>query len=189
MAVPVAVTIDPCVEVRQAEVGHIVEIELRIRLSPPSAEATRAEVTCEGDALEIRVDDPITRKRLTRRVPVVALGSSTKARLLALAVVELVSASWTELETDAPPAVEPEGPKLAPVVLEEARKAVKSRSAAAPPRWRTALVGGLGYDSAGLGVSWGGGARLRYHFTGSIGLASEVFAEGGARDELPGRIS
>jgi hypothetical protein len=189
MAVPVAVTIDPCVEVRQAEVGRVVEIELRIKLSPPSAEATRAEVTCEGDAVEIRVDDPITRKRLTRRVPVVSLGASTKSRLLALAVVELVSASWTELESDVPPAVEPEGPKPNPIVRDDARKVVKARSAPAAPRWRTSLIGGPGYDVSSLGLSWGGGARVRYRLTSSIGLTSDVFAEGGARDDPRGRIS
>jgi hypothetical protein len=189
MDVPVAVTIHPCVEVRPADVGRVVEIELRTKLTEPTPESTRAEVTCEGDLVEIRVDDPITRKRLTRKVPIAALGSSTKARLLALAVVELVSASWTELEVDKPPAVEPAGPPPDPLVREDVRKVLRSRLPPAPARWRASLVGGLGYDSPALGPLWGGGARLRYLFTASLGLTSEVFVEGGSQDERRGKVS
>jgi hypothetical protein len=189
MDVPVSVVIDSCAEVREADVGRVVEIELHTKLASPSPETTRAEVTCAGDTLEIRVDDPLTRKHLTRRVPLAAFGSSTKSRLLGLAIVELVSASWTELEADKPPVVEPIGPPPNPRVREEVREVLRLRLPPTPPRWRASLIGGMGYESSGLGPAWGGGARLRHPFTSAIGLASEIFFEGGSRDDPRGEIS
>ena len=189
MGVPVSVVIDPCVEVRPAEVGRIVEIELRTKLSPPTPETTRTEVVCEGDAVEIRVDDPLSRKRLTRKVSLAAFGSSTKSRLLALAVVELVSASWTELQADEPPAVEPAGPPPDRRVREEVRDVLRSRLPPRRPRWRASLVGGFGYESASLGPAWGGGVRLHHSFTSSLGVASEAFVEGGSAEARDGEIS
>ena len=52
-----------------------------------------------------------------------------RARLLALAIVELISASWTELETNPDPVVPPAGVRAAPEARRAALGAVRRLTA------------------------------------------------------------
>lgn len=86
---------------------RIVGIELAVELSEvESAGTTRVRVTCARDATFVEVDDPVTGKSSSRRVDLESTARVARSRLLALAIAELVSASWAELRlrrtSDAP---------------------------------------------------------------------------------------
>lgn len=59
---------------------------------------TRVTVTCDGGRVRLRVDDPITGKALERSIEIADVAPAVRARILGLAIVELVAASWIELE-------------------------------------------------------------------------------------------
>jgi len=124
----VFIAIDGCVSVDEVDVHKIVGIELGASVAEASSpEMTRVNATCKDKLVELKVDDPITGKSLNRVVDILAAAPKARARLLALAIVELVSASWTELETNPTPVVPPAGPKPKPEVKEAARDAVRTR--------------------------------------------------------------
>ncbi|MEM1417358.1 MAG: hypothetical protein AAGH15_20840 [Myxococcota bacterium] len=107
---PLRLVVEACALVPAAEVRRIVAIELRGRLADavtPDEDTTRASVTCES-AVEITVDDPITGKTLLRTIALTDRDPEVRARVLALAIVELVSASWAELVTNPEPRVVPQ---------------------------------------------------------------------------------
>ncbi|MEO7092616.1 MAG: hypothetical protein ABI175_05145 [Polyangiales bacterium] len=110
----VKLTIDECVAVPPAEVKKIVGVELGALLvdeTRPIAggvdprDVTVVAVSCTGKTIALRVDDPITGKSLERSIDLTAEVPNARARLVALAIVELVSASWTELEANPAPKV------------------------------------------------------------------------------------
>ena len=121
----VALEIGACLDVEQAEVRRIVAIELRaLMMGSDSAEPiTRVAVDCYNPLVEIRIEDPVTGKSLERRIDLSTSERSIRARLLALAIAELVSSSWTELDSNPEPTVVPAGP-------------IRLRSASAAPRSR-----------------------------------------------------
>lgn len=176
----VTLTIDACVEVDAADVRKIVEIELHTTIAEVSKPGpasggspdglTRVTARCREKLIELVVEDSITGKSLMRTVDVAAQAPKARTRLLALAITELVSASWTELETNPTPAVPPAGPPPPPAAKAAARDVVKARLPSPPPPLRivalidrraflakTAWVTGLGVrvarDSALFGWS------------------------------------
>jgi hypothetical protein len=116
-------------------VGDRVE---RVDLSTPGgdAEGALARVSieaprCEADASEfvITLDDAATRKSVRRAVDLGDIPVSTRARALALAVAELLRASWLELAL-------PNAPAPVAPVPETVRDTVRLRIAATAPRAR-----------------------------------------------------
>ena len=99
-SVPLALDLDGCPAVARAPVEKIVELELRASVVATRSAVTSAVVRCDGDKATIEVDDPLTQKSLMRAVDLQAAGTSGRARLLALSIIELVATSWTELESD-----------------------------------------------------------------------------------------
>ena len=91
----VALVMDGCDE--PAEILRIVEIELDEKVTP--AGTVRVSVTCDGASAKLRVDDAGT--SVSRDVVLDA--SKGRARLIALAAVELLSTSASERITVAAP--------------------------------------------------------------------------------------
>ena len=58
---------------------------------------------CHDHDAELRVQDPLSRKIVTRHINVGAAAPNARARLIAIATSELVLASWSELETNPDP--------------------------------------------------------------------------------------
>jgi len=124
-APPVEIDVAPCVDVQPEVLQKLVQIELGTSIGGDADAATRAaltrvSITCVDAQTEIRLDDGITRKTMTRRVDLDPVDPSARTRLLALTTAELVVASWIELTLD-PPALEPAGPPPPPVAREQAR--------------------------------------------------------------------
>jgi hypothetical protein len=107
----------------------------------PRALASIALTTASCDAsvseFDVAIEDAATDKRVARRIALGDVAPPARARALALAVAELLRASWLELTVpDAPP---PQAP-VAPVV----RAAVARRIAATVPAAPAASLAGEG---------------------------------------------
>lgn len=124
----VSIAIVGCDDALAREAQRIAAIELRAALveEAPDSATTQVEAACTADTAAIRVFDPTTGKSLERSVALSVTASTARPRLLALAIAELVSASWYELESNpdpkAPPAIQ-----LAPQPAREAARAVIAR--------------------------------------------------------------
>jgi hypothetical protein len=160
------IEVDGCVEASADEIRRIVRVELGHSFELSGA---AAQIGCEEDGqIRLHLDDTATSKSVERRIAVGA--KAARARLLALALVELISASWAELETPAPRTSVVPPPSL------EVRKTVvatlerlERRAGALPAlgRFRLFAVAGLQGFLDGPGVLGGAGLRLgrdhKYH--------------------------
>jgi hypothetical protein len=175
----VEVAIDPCIDVRAGDVQRILGIELGASGEAPWPETVQVRASCAERLVRIEVDDPITRKSLARKIDLASAAGAARARLLALAIAELVAASWTELESNPDPRVVPAGADPS----EEARNGALRRAQAMAPapavaRIRILAEGGLRGFTTDLGVLWGGGGRLAMDFR-YVGWWVELFADQG----------
>jgi hypothetical protein len=89
--------IDPCFgdATATSELEHALRIELGDAVATGSTErddVLSATVRCDSGSLALHVDDPVTHRSLWRRLP-----RPAEPRLVALALVELIVASGTEL--------------------------------------------------------------------------------------------
>lgn len=161
---PLSLSVEPCEGVDASEVRRVVAIELRgsLRSHPDTGNATHARARCiDGDA-RLEVDDPLTGKSLQRTVRLQRADPRARARLLALAIVELVAASWSELALS--PA--PRAPVVQKPADRDAREAAIATVQARSPRLKQRLPVGLGVDGQARGlwmqgfVWWGTGLRV-----------------------------
>ncbi len=175
--------IDSCAEVNVAEVGRVVAIELRasivagsdvlatttevsvgcrgpfyqVRVDEPESQEVVIDTVVQRGYLELRVDDPITGKTLQRLIDVKNEPDAVRARLVGIAIGELVRASWIELLANPTPRVPPvekaTTPSLQRAVVERARPSVS-----------TSLSPTCGYTMYGAGLDdsmWGCGLGMR----------------------------
>lgn len=196
----VALEVDPCVAVAVDEVRAIVGVELGALLVPegvaPTRDVTAVRVGCGAAATDLRVDDPITGKSLTRSVNLSVEAAKARPRLLALSIVELVSASWTELEANPTPALKPVGAVASPGARDAARTVVRARAPTldvAPASFRLeALVGrrvffpNAGGALDGLGLRVGGDRLATWR---ALGWTADMLAEHGASKVALGAVN
>jgi hypothetical protein len=97
-----------------------------------SSDVTRTIIECNGPRAVLRVGDPLSRKVVQRTIDLGSFEPKARGRLLALATAELVVASWTELETNPNPKVEPAGPPPHAKARAAARKVVQKRARLVP---------------------------------------------------------
>lgn len=127
-------------------------------LAPPSAsEAPLADVTIrtDGDSLSLTVEDRATDKRLVRTVSLRGIPADARAFAIAVAVDELVRASWLETvmaHREAPH--QPPAPPPPPIVVDVARDSLAPRDE--PSTTSGALGAVLAGEHASGGQTWGG---------------------------------
>jgi hypothetical protein len=128
-------TIDACVPVDGAETARLAAMELRADAVDTTDAATSVSVRCDGDRAILRVEDAATRKSVERAVRLADLRQRGAARLLALAVSELVFASWAELYEPSLP-MEPADPPLPAQSMDAVRTSLDQHESpsAAPAR-------------------------------------------------------
>lgn len=191
----VRLSVDPCVGAPVDDVRKIVGVELGALLvpesSPPSGDVTVVTVGCGATTTQLRVDDPITGKSLTREIDLSKEAPSARPRLLALAIVELVSASWTELEANPTPKVKPVGATASPIAKEAAKKVVADKlppPPAPPPSLRVEALVGRRWFFPRTGPSNMFGLRIGDDHIGgfsSLGWMGDVIVEhAGVNDSL-----
>jgi hypothetical protein len=196
---PLEMALDACVDAVPADVVKLVGIELaavaRDGLHAAALGAARIPVTvsCRGDRVVVRVEDPITDKTLERGVRLGRAAPAARSRLLALAIVELLVASWTEL------AAKPREPSAAAtadagarkVAEEIARARLPASVALEAPRRRLVLgaFGGGGHfmgavaPAAGLRLALEHGARLTFAIDARLSRAGTPMPSGQATFE------
>ena len=113
-----------------------------------------------GADVQLEVSDRLTGKLLTRTMTLGDRDAQVGARLIAIAVAELVLTSWMELTlpraSAAPPA---DGAPAAPELRRAAQERAQRHFRAAGTGYVLAVGQALGpFD--GVGVAWGGGLRL-----------------------------
>ena len=112
------------------EVRRIAGIELHANVVDPQDShgvVTETFVTCRDALADLWVSDAATAKVSLRTVSLAETSPRARARLIALAVAELVSTSWEEVETNPDPKV-PAAVPPAPEVRAQVRRAVRSDS-------------------------------------------------------------
>jgi hypothetical protein len=122
------------------------------------------------------VTDPVTAKVVTRTVTLAQAPASVRPRLLALAVAELVAASWEEVASQPVPAVPPAAPPP-----EGARASVLSALAARRRPSEAALSASADarvFFASGLFV-YGAEARATVHLGGPLRLRLAASADYG----------
>ncbi|RMH43647.1 MAG: hypothetical protein D6689_04685 [Deltaproteobacteria bacterium] len=185
--VAVSLRIDACVDVDAAEVRRLFALELGA--SVPSAverddpDAIAVTAHCDGPLVQVGVRDPVTGKSLARRI---RLGAKGRERLLALAMMELLVASWIELQ--APPKVAPADARAPEATRRSARAIATRRLPAAPPRWRATAAAVGGAVAGRDGWRLGGGVRVAFDGPASIGWGADVLVESGTRREPLGAV-
>ena len=216
----VALTIEDCAAVEREQVRHLLSLELGGPLADAATPAatTRAAVSCPpaappaalpaaptdtaapprpalppepAELLTLRVDDAVTGKSLWRSIELQPADPGVRARLLSLALSELIFASWAELLVTPEPAV----PAATPAASAATRQATSVEVARKLPRARPPL----GVQLSGLGtafvlwgepaVCFGGGARAtsdhRYH----LGWDFDVLLQHGATATVLGTVN
>ncbi len=189
-AVPLAIEIDDGVAIADKNaVRKLVELNLHSSSEATSRSGTtwvRVAPVTGSSFVRIDVDDPVTGKSVARTVDIFALGKAGASRLLATAIVELVSASWAELATNPTPVAEPVGER-APL---EARKDALATVHTLNERWtQVAAFASAHGPFANAGVLMGGGLRVVPSIGRRLALPIDIAFEHGARDVTLGSIS
>ncbi len=159
------------------KVRRLAEIELQ---RGPSDVRVLARLECKGTRFQVIVEDPLTNKTLLRALQVKDLTTNAPERFAALALVELVEASWSEL-------LLPPTASSAPVVAapEAKRAAVESLGR---PRVRLGAHGSARvFTGSGL-VMGGGGVHARVTLIGPFGIAIDLGAEHGETKTSAGLV-
>lgn len=158
--------VDPCVGADRVEVERIAAIELRSSTVVVASDASASNasvsvaVDCHERGIRLRVDDAITRKTVERVVNMSDVDPRARARWVAIAAAELVRASWSELDDEAPLRVEPAQP-APPVELVRAAQRALVRPIAPPVTSRVraanslAMWGSLSGGTRALSASYG----------------------------------
>src|SRR5262245_23967620 len=164
-ALEVSLDVDRCAFLPRDQVFKLVALELDARVAAPDRageQATRVEVACAASEVELKVSDRLTGKLLTRTMALGERDAQVAARLVAIAVAELVLTSWMELAMPRASSTPP--PSDSPPASPELRRAAQERAERHLPR-----SAGSGYVLAvgqalgpfdGVGVAWGGGLRF-----------------------------
>lgn len=162
-ATPVHVSNDAC-PLRVDEVQRLTQLEL----SKGPERTLPVILRCDERSLRVTIDDPITGKTLSRALPLDAAPPKGLERYTALAIAELVEASWSELLLP--------GPSISSPAIDRASatQAVQTLPSLTVRLLATGHV--RGYPSTEL-VQFGGGVRGHLamgHFGGALALNAEA---------------
>ena len=126
---------DACVPIDPDQFHRVLAIELgtSIEYSPTAAQqpdGTLVRLVCTDDgAVQLQLEDNLTRKAMQRVVELPAADLATRSRLLALSVAEFVVASWVELRLSTQSPL----PSGGPVVPDDAAQRASEVAAARLP--------------------------------------------------------
>jgi hypothetical protein len=186
---PVVVELEHCEQALEAEVRRIVGVELRatvIEAAGAGNDVTLVIATCLGSEVGLELVEGVTGKRLGRTVALSEAAPAARARLLALAVAELVVAG--RQETDDIPRTSKQGPSPSaptPPPVADIPEPTKTGSV-------RAMADAIGvvrtFPQSGVWLL-GGGLRGLVAISRPLYLALEVTGEWGATSRAPGQVA
>ncbi len=190
--------LDDCPDLDAATIEALVGLELSETPAPaPGAAAPAVSAICADGLVVIEVDDPITHKSLSRAIDPSASPAPARSRLLALAIVELIHASWTELTFNPEPRVPAAGTSAAadastttiPPRSGRSSLAAMVRALRVRPVRRFRLLGmGASEVFPGDVTRFGGGLRIGWDGR-RLGWSLDVVMHHGDRDESAGNVT
>ena len=203
----VSVDLSGCDPSLAGEVKRIAGVELRavvVDASDPRVPVTRAVVACHEAVADLWVSDPVTSKLVGRTVSLDPTAAPAQARLIALAVAELVMASWEEVESNPEPKVSA-ATRAAPELRASARAVVQAAKASAtavaaggptaggptdvgPPRIALDATGEARAFTGGAAV-FGGAVRSSVRLVSAFTLRFDLGADFGDVSRLDGSVS
>ncbi len=129
----VSTSIDPCVPVDVGQFQRVLALELGTSIDYRTTAAaepglTWVHLSCTDAGIELRLEDGVTRKSMSRVLDLSRVEPGSRTRLLALAVAEFVVASWVELRIVAQPAIQAVGPPPSQRVLQRVQAVVQKRT-------------------------------------------------------------
>lgn len=155
--------LDPCVPIDSEQFHRVLAIELgtSIEYAPSAAQqpdGTVVRLVCLDGAVQLQLEDYLTRKSMQRLVELPAVDIATRSRLLALSVAEFVVASWVELRL-APPPLSAAGPAVSERASRQARELAGQRlpSGEEPPAPSSSLHWMVGVSFEPMVFSLGSG--------------------------------
>lgn len=124
--------VDACVPIDPDQFHRVLAIELgtSIEYSPTAAQqpgGTLVRVVCSDGAVQLQLEDSLTRKAMQRTVELPAVDVSTRSRMLALSVAEFVVASWVELRLSSQSPLAPVGPPVSDAAAQGASALAATR--------------------------------------------------------------
>ena len=99
-ALEVSLDVERCPSLASDHMFRLVALELDARVVTPERageQTARVQVACTGADVQLEVSDRLTGKLLTRTMTLGDRDAQVSARLIAIAVAELVLTSWMEL--------------------------------------------------------------------------------------------
>ncbi len=124
----------------------------------------------------------MTGKSLARSIDMRDAVASTRARLIAIAISELVFASWTELAVNPDPKVPPTGARASWEAIQSARQSARKECRILNPPQRLRMIGlasGRRFFSK-AGTLWAGGLRLADDPFPAVGWDVDLLVEHGS---------
>jgi hypothetical protein len=180
---PVVLALASCAPPLEEEVRRIVGVELRaavVDAARTPAATTRVFAACRGTEVDLLLANTASAKHLQRTVVLSEATPLANARLIALAVAELVVVSWQESESGPDPTASLERPPP-PVVVRASAGAGAS-----------GMVQGIGVvralPASGL-WSWGAGVRGTLTLVRPLTLLLELDAEWGTASRKTGQVA
>ncbi len=187
--------LDDCPDLDAATIEALVGLELSETPAPaPGAPAPAVSAICADGLVVIEVDDPVTQKSLSRAIDPSASPAPARSRLLALAIVELIHASWTELTFNPEPRVPAASTGAATATSITTRSgrgslAAMVRALRVRPVRRFRLLGmGASEVFPGDVTRFGGGLRIGWDGR-RLGWSLDVVMHHGERDEAAGNVT
>lgn len=177
----VSVTLDAsCGTLDAAQVRRVLDVELGSEAdldAPVDAATSRVEVRCEeADLVRLVVDEPLTQKHLERTL---VLGETGRARLVAIAIAEILAASWIELgmrhAPEVQPSASPASEETLAIALETAREHLAEEPVIAPPP-PPVEAAPRPFGVRAFGVVRVSGEPLHFSGGGGLGLDAELLA-------------
>ena len=155
----VTTLVDACVPIDVDQFHRVLAIELGTSIEYAASAAqqpdgTSVRIVCAfADAVQLQLEDYLTRKSMQRVVELPAIDLAARTRLLALSVAEFVVASWVELKLAESP-LQAAGPALDEATVQQARQVVAARLPTTPIEAAVAEPGDDDIPHWHLGVSF-----------------------------------
>lgn len=155
----------------------------------PSADPGSGERREGGAPIELRVDDAVTGKSLWRSIDLGAADPAVQARLLALALAELLFASWAELLVTPTPQVPPAAPAASPAERRATSDSLQRKLAPPPLGLQLSAVAAALVLFGSPRLSLGGGLQLRGDHGHHLGWDLDVLYHRGSTSTALGEVS